>query len=138
VSAYEQSDDLKYEVVVSANEDVTGVHELWWIANTWWPDVSLSVRLRRAEDAIVWALERDLIALYYDATAEGRRVAPHEWPEVLRDWRTWAIPDGPRVFFWRTDAGEEWLRRKPLPRSWWVRAWNETEFPGGVEHPDLS
>jgi hypothetical protein len=99
VAAYEESDDLKYEVVVSANEDVTGVHELWWTTNTWWPDVSLSVRLRRAEDAIVWALEHDLIALYYDANAEGRRLAPHEWPEALRDWRTWTIPEGPRASF---------------------------------------
>jgi hypothetical protein len=94
VAAYEESDDLKYEVVVSANEDVTNVHELWWAANTWWPDLPLSVRLRRAEDAILWALERDLIALYYDANAEGRRLAPHEWRDVLRDWRAWAVPEG--------------------------------------------
>lgn len=82
--AYEQSDDLNYEVVVSANEDVTGVHEVWWVANTWWPDLPLSVRLRRAEDAISWALERGLIALYYDANAEGRQLAPHEVQEALR------------------------------------------------------
>jgi hypothetical protein len=52
---YEECDDLKYEVVVSANEDVTGVYEVWWTANTWWPDLPLSVRLQRAEDAISWA-----------------------------------------------------------------------------------
>jgi hypothetical protein len=136
--AYEESDDLKYEVVVSGNEDVTGVHEAWWVANTWWPDLPLSVRLRRAEDAISWASERGLIALYYDASAEGRQLAAHEVQEALRTWKTWAIPDGPTLYFWRTDKGEEWLRQKPLPRSWWARVWTGAAFPGGVEHPDLA
>lgn len=136
---YDERDDLKYEVVVSATEDVTGVYEVCFVANTWWPSLRVSDRLRMAEDSVQWALDQGLIALYHDALAEGRELAPHEWPEVLRDWRTWAIPEGPPLFVWRTDAGAEWLRRKPLPRSWWVRAWEQgTEFPGGVEHPDLS
>ena len=36
--AYDEGDDLKYEVIWSANEDVTGVHEVLWSANTWWPE----------------------------------------------------------------------------------------------------
>jgi hypothetical protein len=79
-----------------------------------------------------------LIALFYDANAEGRRLAPHEAPEALRSYQTWAIPDGPTLYFWRTRDGQEWLRQKPLPRSWWTRTCKGTEFPGGAEHPDLA
>ena len=135
---HEETDDLKYEVVVSANEDVAGVYEVLWMANTWWPTVAASVRLRRAEEAVLWAWKQGLIALYYVPDADGRQLAPHEVPEALRSWATWAIPQGPRIFFWRTPKGEEWLRQKPLPRSWWSRVSPCGEFPGGVEHPDLS
>jgi hypothetical protein len=36
--SYEEGDDLQYEVIWSANEDATGVHEVLWSANGWWPD----------------------------------------------------------------------------------------------------
>lgn len=137
--AYLEGDDLKYEVVWSANEDVTGVHELLWSANTWWPDKPASERLRLAEDAIEWALGRGLITLHYDYSAESRALAAHEIPQRLREWQTWAILEGPALFFWRTDAGEEWIRTKPVPRSWAERGWiNVDPSAGEVDYPDLS
>jgi hypothetical protein len=80
-------DELRYEVVFSAGEAAAGVHEVVWAANTWWPEKPASERLRLAEDA-----------------------------ELLREWRTWAIPDGPRLYLSRTAAGDAWLdglRRPP-------------------------
>ncbi len=73
---YDEGDDLKCEVIWSANEDATGVHEVLWSANTWWPDKPASERLRLAEDAV------------------------------------------PALYFWRTAAGEAWLKEQPVPRSW--------------------
>lgn len=136
---YDEGDDLKYEVVWAANEDATGVHELVWSANGWWPEKPASERLRMAEDAVRWALDRGLIELYDDDSDDARALAPHERDERLRAWQTWAIPDGPVLYFWRTDAGEEWLERKPLPRSWANRAWFGDKGPkGDVDVPDLS
>jgi hypothetical protein len=137
--SYDESDDLKYEVVWSANEDVTGVYQVLWTANTWWPEMRASERLARAEDAIRWALGHSLIDLYYEETGDARPLAPHEHDEALRAWQTWAIPDGAPLFFWRTDAGERWLKEKPVPRSWVQRSWlGVKEGTGDVDFPDLS
>ncbi len=136
---YREGDDLNYEVVWAANEDVTGVHEVLWTANTWWPDKTASERLRLAEEAVVWAVGRGLITLHYDDSDEARPLAPHEIPERLKEWQTWAIPDGPALYFWRTEAGEDWLKKKPVPRSWVKRAWiNVDPTAGEVDYPDLT
>ena len=136
---YDEGDDLKYEVVWSANEDVTGVYEVLWVANGWWPDKPASERLRLAEDALCWALDRGLITLHADDAADTRPLSRDQSAERLRDWRTWAIPDGPELFFWRTDAGERFLADKPVPRSWTRRAWfGADRGAGDVDHPDLN
>jgi hypothetical protein len=100
---------------LSANEDATGVHEVLWSANGWWPDKPASERLRLAEDALWWALDRGLITLHYDQAGDARSLAPHEYQERLRDWRTWAIPDGPALYVWR----------------------GVKEGTGDIDHPDL-
>lgn len=136
--SYEEGDDLKYEVVFSANEDAIGVHEVLWSANGWWPDKRASERLGMAEEALLWALERALITLHYENTDDARALAPHEIPERLRAWQTWAIPDGPCLFFWRTEAGAEWIKEKPVPRSWVKRtSIGVREETGDVDYPDL-
>ena len=80
--SYEEGDDLKYEVICSANEVATGVHEVLWSANGWWPDKPASERLRIAEDAVWWALDRGLITLHYDQADDARSLAPHEYPRA--------------------------------------------------------
>lgn len=137
--SYDESDDLKYEVIWSANEDTTGVHEVLWVANGWWPEKSASERLRMAEEAIGWALDRGLITLHYDDSDDARALAEHEIPERLREWQAWAIPAGPCLYFWRTEAGEAFFRGRPVPRSWSRRAWTGDARDGGeVDYPDLS
>jgi hypothetical protein len=137
--SYEEGDDLKYEVVWSANECATGVHEALWSANGWWPDKPASERLRLAEIAVQWALDRGLITLHYDDSDDARPLAPQEIPERLSDWRTWSIPDGPELYFWRTELGRRWIRDKPVPRSWVRRTWTGVEREtGDVEFPDLA
>ncbi len=82
-----------------------------------------SERLRLAEQAIEWALARGFITLHYDDSDDARALAPHEYAGLLKEWRTWAIPEGPVLYFWRTAEGERWLSAKPTPRSWVRRAW---------------
>jgi len=136
---YVEADDLKYEVVWSANEDVTGVHEVLWSANGWWPDRTAGERLRAAEEALEWALKRRLIDLYYEDTDDARPLARHEWGEALRARRSWAIPDGPCLFFWRTEAGESFIRDRPVPKSWVRRAWTGArDDAGDINFSDLS
>lgn len=137
--SYDEGDDLKYEVVWSANEDTTGVQEVLWSANGWWPEKPASERLRMSEEAVLWALDRGLIDLYYDNSNDARALAVHERDEALRAWRTWAVPDGVVLYFWRTNAGEDWIKRKPVPRSWVRRSWHggNNEL-GDVEVPDLT
>ena len=73
VVTYDEGDDLKYEVVWSANEDTTGVHEVLWSANGWWPEKPASERLRMAEEAVRWALDRRLTTCSTTtATKRGR------------------------------------------------------------------
>jgi hypothetical protein len=91
-----------------------------------------------SEEAVLWALDRKLITLHYENTEDARPLAPHEIPERLRAWETWAIPDGPCLFFLATDAGEAWLKEKPVPRSWVRRTWiGLPEGTGDVDYPDL-
>jgi len=136
---YVETDDLKYEVVWSANEDMTGVHEVLWSANGWWPNMAASERLRAAEDAMRWALDRGLVDLYDESTEAAQPLAEHEWDEALRSWRTWAIPEGPCLFFWRTEAGEAFIRERAVPRSWVRRAWRGVrDDTGDIDFPDLS
>lgn len=136
---YDESDDLKYDVVWSANEDMSGVHEVLWSANAWWPQHAASERLRAAEAALRWALERRLIDLYYGDSNDARPLAKHECDEALRSWRSWAIHDGPCLFFWRTEAGEAFIRDRPVPRSWVRRAWSGVrDDAGDTDFPDLS
>jgi hypothetical protein len=140
---YEELDDLKYELLWSANEDVTGVWELLATANGWWPHEPASERLRRAESALLWALERELISFYADSRADQAPIPRAEADNLLRDWTTWAIPEGPRVFYWRTEAGQRMFADKPLPASWVRRTWLDPDAMLGknagrtVEHPDL-
>jgi hypothetical protein len=41
-----------------------------------------------------------------------RRVDDSEARRLLNDWATWTIPDGPKVFMWRTDKGIAYVSRK--------------------------
>ena len=45
--------EFKWELLASGMEDIQGVYEAWWYANTWYPNRPLSERLNMAERAEV-------------------------------------------------------------------------------------
>jgi cobalamin biosynthesis Mg chelatase CobN len=94
-------------VLSTAADDLLGVYEVWWQANAWYPAWPLSRRLQLAE-ATVTALVRDRRVRLCRGnweTAADNAVPIEETDAVLRDWATWAIPDGPHVFGADPDCG---------------------------------
>jgi hypothetical protein len=93
--------EFKAEILGQAKEDLTGVYEAWWTANAWYPDRPLSERLAMAERAVTELASEARIVLCRGTWEDAERspIAPDERAAVLCDWATWAIPDGPRVFF---------------------------------------
>jgi hypothetical protein len=94
-------DAFKQEILWAGEEDVTGVYEAWWRANTLYPAEPLSVRLAYAERAVRELAAEGLIILCRGTweTAADSPIPVSEHDSVLREWETWAIPEGPRIFF---------------------------------------
>ncbi len=91
-------------------EHPVGVHEAWWEANTLWPERPVSERLRLAEEAMLSALDDGLIVIEVgDCAEKTSRVDDAEARRLLTERATWAIPDGPKVFMWRTDKGVAYI-----------------------------
>ena len=95
------------EILSDAADDLIGVYETWWLANAWYPDWPLSRRLQAAEYAAARLVSDGLVTL---CRGELDDAADHPVPlaeadEVLRDWSTWAIPQGPHVFIFATNKG---------------------------------
>jgi hypothetical protein len=100
----------KHEVLSTSTEDLTGVYEALWQANSFYPDRPLSERLAVAERAIHELLSEGLIELQVGTwkTASGDPpVSLEEAEKLLKEWSTWAIPDGPTVFFIATESGKQ-------------------------------
>ena len=100
--------DFKLTVVSDASEDWLGVFEVWWGANSWYPERPLSERLALAEAAVRDLLSEGLVEMYRGESWEGEKTAvpTDERDDVLREWETWAVPNGPRVFLDATPAGK--------------------------------
>jgi hypothetical protein len=97
---------LRRSLLEDAVNDVIGVYEAWWEANTRWPDRPCSERLRLAEQALLSALDEGLVTIEVGSWTDGTKpVDNDEARRLLRDWETWAIPEGPKVFFWCTEEG---------------------------------
>ena len=92
-------DDFKAEVLADQEEDCQGVYEVWWSANSRWPDLPLSTRLAVAESVVGDLLSDGRVAL-----VRGEWIGPEHEREpvsdpdaVLRNWATWALPPGEPV-----------------------------------------
>jgi len=101
---------FKVELFDMAVSDTTGVYEVWWRANTLFPEASLSERLQLAERAVGELLAAGLVGLYRGTWDDLLLVAQDEQSAVLRASDTWVVPDGPTVFI-RGDA-------PPDPDTW--------------------
>jgi hypothetical protein len=112
-------EDFLVDVLADAASYMLGVYEVLWMANTWWPDWPLSRRLRTAEETVASLVRSGLVRLYRGdwETAEDNPIRAEETQTVLRDWETWAIPDGPHVFLLATDEGKSQIQRAPAPHE---------------------
>jgi hypothetical protein len=107
-------EDFLISVLSDAADDLSGVYEVWWQANAWYPGWPLSRRLQLAEDTVSGLVGDGLAKLCRGdwETADAHPVPAEETEAVLRDWETWAIPDGPLVFLFTTEEGKARLQRR--------------------------
>ena len=109
----QEAEQVRRALIADAMDDVIGVYEAWWSANTLWPEKRPSERLRIAEEAVQSALDDGFVRIEVGSWADGTNpVDDAEGRRLLNEWATWAIPNGPKVFVWRTDKGVEYVSRK--------------------------
>ncbi len=92
-------DAFKAEVVSDQSNDDQGVYEVWWHANSRYPDLPLSTRLGIAESVVNELVREGRIVL-----VRGEWIGPDHEREVLsdqetalRDWVTWVPQPGEPV-----------------------------------------
>lgn len=98
-------DDFKAVVLAEQQENSQGVYEVWWSANSRWPDVPLSTRLAIAESVVRDLLSEGRVTLVRGEWTgpEGEREPVPDPEAALRNWVTWALhPTEPVV--WMADA----------------------------------
>jgi hypothetical protein len=102
---------FKRQVLIIGEEDISGVYQAWWLANTLFPETAISTRISLAECALHELLTEHLIRLVRDdELPEQSEVPQSEQQTVLREWAVWTWDDpGCRAFFETTPAGTEAL-----------------------------
>lgn len=96
---------FKAEVVSDQGQDDQGVYEVWWQANTWYPEQPLSTRLAIAE-SVVRELTRTGLVRLVRGEWTGPDHAREPVPDVeaaLRDWATW-VPQPGQPVVWMADS----------------------------------
>lgn len=93
--------ELRAELRQMAQKDLFGLYEAWWRANAMYPEAALSERLAVAERAVASLLNAGEIRLCRGTWQEPAEVPSDETGAVLRDWKSWQVPDGdePWIFF---------------------------------------
>lgn len=98
-------DAFKAEVISDQAVDSQGVYEVWWQANTRYPNQPLSARLAIAESAV-----RDLLREGRITLVRGEWIGPDHAREpvtdleaALRDWATW-VPQAGQPVVWMADS----------------------------------
>jgi hypothetical protein len=95
---------FKTEVLSDQERDAQGVYEVWWSANTRYPDRPVSWRLRIAESVVADLIRESRIAL-----VRGEWIGPDYEREpvldseaALLEWATWVPTPGEPVV-WMAD-----------------------------------
>ena len=97
---------IRAELLSAAVEDLTGVYEAWWTANTLRPHLAVSARLALAEAALASLLADGLVVLRRGSWTRQVDVAERDVDCVLREYSTWTTDDeADRVFFEATPSG---------------------------------
>lgn len=98
-------DAFKADVVLDQERDEQGVYEVWWNANTWYPDQPLSIRLAIAESVVSDLLREGRITLVLGEWIgpDHPREAVEDVDASLREWATW-VPQPDKPVVWMADA----------------------------------
>jgi hypothetical protein len=102
-------DEYINDALSSGIDDVTGVYEALWYANNVYRTKSPSERLDLAERAIKQLAAEGLITIHQGTQISAESSAPVDADTaemLLNEWSTWAIPDGPTVFYITAEAGK--------------------------------
>ncbi len=93
------------DVVSDQERESQGVYEVWWHANTRYPDLSLSTRLAIAESVVEDLLRRGRVTLVRGEWIgpEFPREAVADTDAALRDWKTW-VPQPEEPAVWMADS----------------------------------
>lgn len=96
---------FKAEVVSDQERDSQSVYEVWWAANSRYPNLSLSNRLAIAESVV-----RDLLSDGRVVLVRGPWIGPDQEREAvadpvgaLLDWATW-VPQPDQPVVWMADG----------------------------------
>lgn len=94
------------EVLGDFEDDALGVYEVWWTANTRFPDKALSERLALAE-AVTAELVRHGTAVLFRGKWVGREedsrpVAAEDVPTILQAWASWVPQENDVVWMDKT------------------------------------
>jgi hypothetical protein len=97
--------DFKTEVIGDQETDSQGVYEVWWSANSRYPELPLSSRLAIAESVVGELLSEGRVTLVsgeWIGPEQEREPVPNA-EETLRSWATWVPTPGEPVV-WMADA----------------------------------
>lgn len=98
--------EFKRELLVSAGDDIQGVHEAWLLANTWYPHHALSHRLGLAEQAVRELLAEGFVRLVTWGPGRDAQDIPGEQHDgIFRSFSTWVVTESVTVYFIITPSG---------------------------------
>jgi hypothetical protein len=99
INEYER---FREEILSDFEDDALGVYEVWWTANTRFPERSLSDRLALAESVVSELVGQGTARLYrgrWIGTNHERQAVPgSELGAVLREWGSW-VPEEDNVLW---------------------------------------
>jgi hypothetical protein len=87
-------DAFKAEVLSDQEADDQGVYEVWWFANSRYPDLALSTRLAIAEAVVRDLLCEGRVTLVRRAwaTPDDEQSPVTDTETALLSWSTWVLP----------------------------------------------
>ena len=97
-------DAFKSDVVSDQGDDDQGAYEVWWHANSRYPDQPLSTRLAIAESVVSDLREGRITSRQWCVDRfDHAREAVVDVDAVLRDWATW-VPQPDKPVVWMADS----------------------------------
>src|ERR1700733_5974295 len=86
--------NVKYEIVSSANEDMTGLYEVIWALNTQYPTITKADKINYSKLAITELIQKNIIDLYkknWDTGVE-QKIEKETALEIVIHNNSWDAP----------------------------------------------